>query len=159
MPKYLALIVVVGLVGGTGCGVTRTKQGLTKAQFIAHADAICRTEDVKLAYIEQRAAALEGASIASFRSVPRLIRKASAIQETANLKLESLPEPPGETKTIGRWLTARIVAATIALDAAEAPSGRDLIAANDLQRQLAIANASAHDLSRSYGFAVCGATE
>jgi hypothetical protein len=159
VPKYLALIAVVTFSGVTGCGVTRTKSGLTKAQFIAHADAICRVEEVELKYIEQRAATLEGASVASFRSVPRLIRKAVAIHEVANAKLEALSQPPAETTAIGKWLTARIVATTIALDAAEAPAGHDLIATKDLQQQLSRAIALVRRLAHSYGFAVCDAAE
>jgi hypothetical protein len=159
VPRYLALIAVVGLVGATGCGVTRTKAGLTRAQFIAAADSVCRVEAVKLKYIEQRAATLEGASAASFRSVPHLIRKAVAIREVSNEKLESLSEPPGETTAIRRWLTARIVAATIDRDAAEAPAGHDLIATKDLQQQLTRAIARARGLAHSYGFLVCDAAE
>jgi hypothetical protein len=159
VPRYVALIVVVGLVGATGCGATRTKAGLTRAQFIGEADAVCRVEEVKLKYIESRAQALEGAPVASFRSVPRLIRKAVAIHEVANANLESLAQPPGETTAISKWLTARIVATTIALDAAEAPAGHDLIATRDLQRQLSRARALVRGLAHSYGFAVCDATE
>lgn len=160
VPRHLALIVVVvGLVGVTGCGVTRTKAGLTKAQFIAHADAICGVERQDITYVERRAAALEGASVASFRSVPHLIRKAVAIYETTNAELESLAEPPGETRAIGRWLTARVVAATVALDAAEAPAGHDLVAARDLQQELSRAIALARRLARAFGFAVCNAAE
>jgi hypothetical protein len=156
---HLALIAVVGLAGVTGCSVTRTEPGLTRAQFIARADAICQLEGEKLAYIEHRAAALAGASIASFRSVAPLIRKAVAVHEAANAKLESLPEPPRDTATIGRWLTARTVAATVASDSAEAPAGQDLSAARDVQRELGRVTARARDLARGYGFKVCGATE
>jgi hypothetical protein len=158
--RGVILLAALGLLAGsTGCGMTRTEPGLTKAQFIAHADAICRSEDVKLAYIEQRAASLEGASLASFRTVPHLIRKTVAIHEVTNAKLEALPQPPAETTAIGRWLTARIVATTVALDAAEAPAGKDLIAARDLQQQLTRAIVLVRGLAHSYGFAVCDAGE
>src|SRR5262249_1103787 len=46
--------VVVALTRGA-CGTTRTKANLTKAQFTARADAICRMTDAKLAYIRQLA--------------------------------------------------------------------------------------------------------
>jgi hypothetical protein len=160
VPRGLILLASVSLLAGlTGCGRTRTDPGLSKAQFIAAADAVCRVEDVKLNYIEQRAATLEGASAASFRSVPQLIRKAVAIHETTNAELESLTEPPGETAAIGKWLTARIVATTIGLDAAEAPAGHDLVARKDLQRQLSQSIARVRGLAHAYGFAVCDATE
>jgi hypothetical protein len=159
VPRHLALIAVVGLAGATGCSVTHTEPGLTTARFIARADAICQAEDQKLTYIEHRAGALEGASIASFRSVAPLIRKAVAVQEAANAKLESLPEPPRDTAAIQKWLTARTVAATVASDSAEAPAGQDLAAARDVQKELSRAIAHARDLARGYGFKVCGATE
>jgi hypothetical protein len=159
VPKYVALIAVTGLIGITGCGARHTKAGLTRAEFIAAADGVCRVEDENLSYIEHRAATLEGASAASFRSVPRLIRKAVAIHEATNAKLESLAEPPGETTAIGRWLTARIVATTIGLDAAEAPAGHELIATKDLQRQLSRSIARVRALAHAYGFAVCDAAE
>jgi hypothetical protein len=158
--RGLILIAAVGLLAGSaGCGRTRTDPTLTRGQFIASADAICKVEEVKLNYIEQRAATLEGASVASFRSVPRLIRKAVAIHEVTNAKLEALAQPPAETTAIGRWLTARIVASTIAFDAAEAPAGHDQIATRDLQQQLSRATALVRRLARSYGFAVCDASE
>jgi hypothetical protein len=160
VPRGLILLASVSLLAGsTGCGHTRTDSGLTKAKFIAAADAACRVEEAKLKYIEQRAATLEGASAASFRSVPHLIRKAVAIHEDTNIKLESLAEPAGETSTIAKWLTARIVATTIGLDAAEAPAGHDLVAAKDLQRQLSRSIARVRGLARAYGFNVCDATE
>ncbi len=160
MPRGLILLASVGLLAGlAGCGRTRTDPGLTKAQFIAAADAVCRVEEVKFKYIEQRAATLEGASAASFRSVPHLIRKAVGIREDTNAKLESLAEPPGETTAIGKWLTARIVSTTMALDTAEAPAGHDLIATKDLQQQLTRAIARVRGLAHAYGFAVCDATE
>jgi hypothetical protein len=158
--RGLILIVAVSLLAGSvGCGRTLIDRRLTKGQFIASADAVCRVEEVQLNYIEQRAAAREGASIASFRSVPHLIRKAAAVREVTNAKLESLAQPPGEATAIGKWLTARIVASTIALDAAEAPAGHDQIAMRDLQQQLSRAIALVRRLARSYGFAVCDAVE
>jgi hypothetical protein len=159
VPQHLALIAVVGLAGAVGCSVAHTEPGLTRARFIARADAICRAEDEKLTYIKHRAGALEGASIASFRSVAPLIRKAVAVHEAANAKLESLPEPPGDTAAIRKWLTARTVATTVASDSAEAPAGRDLSAAQDVQKELSRVIAQARDLARGYGFKVCGATE
>jgi hypothetical protein len=160
VPRGLILLASVSLLAGlTGCGRTRIDPGLTKAQFIAAADGVCRVEDVKLNYIHLRAAKLEGASLASFRSVPHLIRKAVAIHEVANAKLESLPQPVGDTTAIGNWLTARIVATTVAYDAAEAPAGHDLIATRDLQQQLTRAIALVQRLAHSYGFAVCDAAE
>jgi hypothetical protein len=81
------------------------------------------------------------------------------IQEAATARLESLSQPAGEATSIASWLTARTVAATFELDTAEAPSGEGSVAASDIRAALRRAIARVRDLSQSYGFRVCGASE
>ena len=148
----LPLTIIAALMLG-GCGTARTKADLTKAQFIAGADAICRTTEAKLAYIRQLAAKLGRAP----SSAP-VMRQEVAAARLATARLESLPEPPGESGAIGRWLTARTVAATVASDAAEAPSGEDRAAVQDVFAELEVARARAERLARNYGLEACGAS-
>lgn len=148
----LAVAIVVALMLGA-CGTARTQADLTKAQFIARADVICRTMDAKLAYIRQLAAKLGRA-----RSAPPVMRQEVAAARLATARLESLPEPPGESEAIGRWLTARTVAATVASDAAEAPPGEDRAAVKDVFAELQVARARAGRLARDYGLEACGAS-
>jgi hypothetical protein len=148
----LPLAIVVALTLGA-CGTTRTKANLTKAQFIARADAICRMTDAKLAYIRQLAAKMGHAP-----SAPPVIRQEVAAARLATARLESLPEPPGESQAIARWLTARTVAATVASDAAEAPPGEDRAAVKDVFAALELVRARAGRLARDYGLEVCGAS-
>jgi hypothetical protein len=145
----------IALLALAGCAATSAQSTLTKGQFTARADAICRNEEAKL----QRAAALDHASIASIGEVRQLTRQAAAIHEEATFKLESLPQPRGEAATIRSWLTARTVAATLEHDTAEAPPGRGSTAARDIREALARASTSVQALSRLYGFEVCGGTE
>jgi hypothetical protein len=148
----LAVAIVVALML-SACGTARTQADLTKAQFIARADAICRTTDAKLAYIRQLAAKLGRA-----RSAPAVMRQEMATARLATARLESLPEPPGESEAIGRWLTARTVAATVARDAAEAPPAEDRAAVKDVFAELEAARARAGRLARDYGLEACGAS-
>jgi hypothetical protein len=127
----------------------------TKPQFIARADAICGSEKQQL----RRAAMLGHPASASEGELRRLTRQLAAIRQTATGRLESLPQPAGEAATIARWLTARTVAATFELDTAEAPAGEDSTASNDMRDALARASALVDELSRSYGFKLCGVAE
>jgi hypothetical protein len=144
-------VVVVLLLGA--CGTARTRADMTKAQFIARADAICRAAEVKLAHIRQLAARLGRAA-----SAPPVMRQEVAANRLATARLESLPEPPGEGGAIARWLTARTVAATVASDAAEAPAGEDRAAVKDVFAELEVARARAGRLAHDYGLEACGAS-
>jgi hypothetical protein len=137
-----------------GCGTTREKRGLSRAQFVASADAVCRYEQAKLATIEARAQRLGRADTA-----PSVIRQRVAQSQLATGRLEGLPEPPGDARAIGRWLTARTVAATVAVDLAEAPSRGEATAVSDVKGQLATALARARALALGYGSQVCSETE
>jgi hypothetical protein len=149
--QVLLLAIVVVLMLGA-CGTARTTADMTKAQFIARADAICRAAEAKLAYIRQLAAKLGRAP-----SAPPVMRQEVAAARLATARLEALPEPPGESEAIDRWLTARTVAATVASDAAEAPPGEDKAAVKDVFAQLEVARAREARLGRQYGLEACGA--
>jgi hypothetical protein len=144
-------IVVVLMLGA--CGTARTRADMTKARFIARADAICRATEAKLTYIRQLAAKLGRAP-----SAPPVMRQEVAAARLATARLESLPEPPGESEAIERWLTARTVAATVASDAAEAPAGEARAAVRNVFAQLEVARARARRLAREYGLEACGAS-
>jgi hypothetical protein len=137
------------------CGAASPRPAPTKAAFIARADAVCSQETARLSGLRAR----ERASSASPVDARRLIHQLVGIQEAATARLESLSQPAGEATTIARWLTARTVAATFELDTAEAPSGKGSVAGRDIRAALGRAIARVRDLSQSYGFRVCGASE
>lgn len=148
----LAASLLAGLCA-PGCGATRAKRGFSRAQFIASADAVCRFEQRKLASIAQRAQQLGRTLMA-----PRVIRRQVAQSKSATARLEALPQPPGDARAIQRWLTARTVAATVALDLAEAPARGDAAAVRDVTRELARVRARARALALAYGSRVCSET-
>jgi hypothetical protein len=149
----LAAAVLAGVVAA-GCGATRTKRGLTRTQFIASADAVCAHEQAKLRFIAERARLLHRPPEA-----PAVIRQEVAQSGLATGRIERLAEPAGDTGPIKRWLTARTVAATVALDLAEAPATGNAAAVADVRRELAARRARARTLALAYGSQVCGATD
>ena len=153
-PAVLIAAGVLAAAAATGCGATRAKRGFSRAQFIASADAVCRLEQAKLAYISQRARRI-GRALAA----PSVIRQQVAQNQLATARLEALPRPPADVRAIDRWLTARTVAATVALDLAEAPAGGDVSAVRDVKGELARARARARVMALGYGSRVCDATD
>jgi hypothetical protein len=152
-----AAIVAAGMLAGcsaAGCGTARPKRGVSRAQFIASADAVCRHEQGQLGVI-----AAWARSSRRTLSARRVIHGQVAQSRAATSLLEALAEPPGDESAIKRWLTARTVAATVAIDLAEAPTKRDAVAVADVRRELATTRARARSLAASYGSRVCGETD
>jgi hypothetical protein len=145
---------MLAALSATGCGAAREKRGLTRVGFIASADAVCRFERGKLAYIEARAQRLGRA-----HNAPSVIRQQVAQSQLVTARLQALPEPPGEAGAIKRWLTARTVAATVAIDLAEAPAKGEAAAVGDVKDELAAAQARARGLALAYGSRVCGESD
>jgi hypothetical protein len=152
-PRAVIVAGALAALSAAGCGTTREKRGLSRAQFVLSANAVCGHEQAKLASIEARTQRLGRADAA-----PSVIRQRVAQSQLATARLEALPEPPGDARAINRWLTARTVAATIALDLAEAPPRGDARAVSDVKGELATARARARVLAHAYGTQVCSET-
>ena len=137
-------------LAGTGCGGAAHQ--LSHAQFSARAEVICAAEGRKLRYIRSRARARGLGPRA-----PAVLRKEAAASRAATEPLEGLARPGGEEAEIKRWLTARTVAATIAIDLAEAPSGKHAAAVSAVAVELQRARARARSLSGTFGGRACDA--
>jgi hypothetical protein len=146
----LSLALLTATLISAGCGGSRGRAP-TKAQFIAAAEAICRREQAKLEQIAQRARERVRPPTAA-----ELIRQRVAQSQLATQQLEDLRRPAGEGDAIKRWLTARTVAATVALDLAEAPPTGAGSATIDVAGELGRARARVRDLARRYGLGLCG---
>jgi hypothetical protein len=156
-PRARLALLAAGVLAGvvpTGCGATRTRRGLTRAQFIAAADAVCSHEQAKLRFIAERARVLGREPQA-----PAVVRQQVAQSQLGTARIEGLAEPPSDTRAIKSWLTARTVAATVALDLAEAPARGDATAVADVRSELARRRARARTLALAYGSQVCGETD
>jgi hypothetical protein len=115
---------------------------------------VCSYEQYKLARISARAARLSQAPTA-----PPVIRQQVAQSQLATARLARLARPPGDGGAIDRWLTARTVAATVAVDLSEAPPKGQAVAVRDVRAELASARARARGLALDYGARRCGETD
>lgn len=138
----------VALVCAAGCGAPRS--AVAHDQFAAKADAICSQEHAKLAYIAVRARRLGRSS-----QSPPVIRQQAAQSQLATERLQALARPAVEGSAIARWLTARTVAATVALDLAEAPRHGQAVAVADVRAQAARALAQASAQAATLGLGKC----
>jgi hypothetical protein len=134
----------------SACGAS-SAHAPTRAEFAAAAEAICGHEQVKLVQIARRAPELARAPTAA-----KLIRQQVAQSQLATTRLEDLRPPAGDGSAIKRWLTARTVAATVALDLAEAPLKGATRARVAVAGELARRRAQARSLAQIYGLRRCG---
>jgi hypothetical protein len=139
---------------GAGCGSSRARPAQTRTAFITSANAVCSFEQYKLTRIGLRAAAR-----AQALGAPAVIRQQVAQVQLATERLRRLARPPGDAGAIERWLTARAVAATVALDLSEAPASGQAAAVRDVRAELARVRARARALAAGYGARTCGETD
>lgn len=133
----------------SACGASRGRAP-RRTDYIAAADAICSREQVKLGQIAQRVRELPRAP-----TTAALIRQRAAQSQLATKRLEDLRAPAADGAAIKRWLTARTVAATVALDLAEAPPTGAAKAALAVAGELGRARARARYLAQTYGLGRC----
>jgi hypothetical protein len=103
--------VALGACGGSG-GTSTTKStasGPTKAQFIAQADAICKTTEAKLAPLIKELAAgaaklLAGTS-SSTGQLATPLTKAHTVAAAGLTELQALAQPAGDHKQIEKFLS------------------------------------------------------
>jgi hypothetical protein len=144
-PAPLPLVLIAGLAL-VGCAAERSSRSATLTGFVARARPICASEAEKLRYIRSRAR-LVGAH--------GVLRREAAAGQAATASLERLPRPVRATSQIERWFTARTVAATVAIDLAEAPAHGAERAASDVALELRRARGRADALALSLGARSC----
>lgn len=177
-----ALATALVALAATGCGSTSTKtvaestspQAVAvhartttssppaRAQFIAQADAVCRTLKSEQAPLEARVHALNGSSENSpsnYKALAVLLRQSVRFARTADAKLQSLSKPPGDRATIEKLFAGYSEEATDATKFADALAREERGAWEAAERALTKAIARDRGLARGYGFRVCGTSE
>lgn len=137
------------------CG-TREQAGVTRAQYIARADRICRATHARAAPLLRRLAARAGTLDAA--GLPRLAPLGRRVHEIASrylLAISRLEQPPGDRDEIGRFLApSRQAVAAIGEAAAAASAGRPVEVLGRLQ-EAQTAAAAANAAGAAYGFSDC----
>jgi hypothetical protein len=129
-PGLLAValsLAIALLCAGCGSGGSPTTTGAgaaanaaTKAQFIAHADAICATLTAEEKPLRTRQESLKGLPVATAdREFVSLVHQLVAFSHTAATKLQALPRPTADAHPIDGLI------ATFSLETSEANSIAD----------------------------------
>jgi hypothetical protein len=171
----IAVVLCAAAVAGCGSGQTGTTAATltrasstpapavpatpTKAQFIAHADAICARTNAKLKPVQQHLSALARQSESAIESDgPAAFRQGAAITREGIAQLQALPTPTGDAATVQKIITALDdEAADIDNIAAATAHGEDS-AIEAAKRAEQTTKATYDGLAQGYGLKVCGAS-
>jgi hypothetical protein len=161
-----AIAVVAGLaIAGCGGGGTKTgtqvgtqtsAEPLTKAEYIAQADAICKTEEAKREKLEQQVAELAPITSGETRKVAALLHQQADNQMAEVKGLLALQHPSADAASLASLLSILSAQITDLEDWADAYDQRNAKQIRSSQLRVAEHNAEASALARRYGFKVCG---
>jgi hypothetical protein len=149
---------VVALVGCGGNGGGSTATALSKADYIAKADAICaqkRQQRSRLVTVVQNAIA-SGVSASDAHRVRDISNRAADYVDQLARELEALPKPTGDEQILDDLLS------TVRAEAADLRHFADALDSHDASQIRSFGEAADSDGARAvnmafgYGFAVCG---
>ncbi len=140
--------------GKTRTATTPAPTGLTKAQYIAQADAICTTG--------KRQAALGKIQSLAFQTptptaeIIRRLRRAAAVFVTVRDRLAALPAPPADRAALAHW---NMQIASFSGMVSTAPDtvarGNTLVELAKLAGNLAVADIDPLTFAKNYGMRAC----
>lgn len=170
----LSLAMTLAALGATGCGSTSTQSGSgqaatsaetaksapTRAQFVAQAENICRMLSSQEKPLKARQESLKGLSTASYnKAFVAVANQVVALSRTATARLQALPRPPGDAKTIEKALAIYSEEVTdvanISYDVANQESSAGEAAVAALKRSIANNSGAAE----SFGLKGCSGAE
>jgi hypothetical protein len=163
----LLLVVVIAMVAG-GCGggsgktTTRsetrtTERPLSKADYVAVADTICKNHRSRREDLESQARELGRISSAEeSHRIAELLRQESDNRVAEAEELNGLQPPSADAATAASILSLVRAQARVIDDWAKAYDDLDREAIRRLQIRLGALAAEARERARSYGFEVCG---
>jgi hypothetical protein len=157
----IAVLAIAGCGGGgtktvTQIGTQTSAEPLTKAEYIARADAICKVEEAKRAELEQQVAELAPITSGETRVVAALLRKQADNQRAEVKELTALGPPAADAADLASLLSILGAEITDLDDWADAYDRRNAKEIRSSQARVAAHNAEASSLARGYGFKVCG---
>jgi NTP pyrophosphatase (non-canonical NTP hydrolase) len=141
----------------TGCGGGDTStESLTKADYIAQADAICKSERAKRDELESQVNDLAPITSQDTGEVADLLRQSSENLKGEIRQLRALHPPPADAGTLDSMLS------TLGAEVAETDRWADAYDNQDereirlLQVRIADLTARASGIAQRYGFKACG---
>jgi len=140
-------------LASAGCGGGDDSKSLTKAEYIAKADAICAQLDrATKKYEEQGDALPRDAEVKDFAPAMKGTLAESA---KSDARLRELPRPAADKSTLDRFFMLRAQAARVGNQAAQAAAVNDLKAFEKLIADNSQLGPEQTKLAKRYGFKQC----
>ena len=164
MRAAAALVLAIGaslpaFACGDGSTTSQSDQGeaLSKQDFIAKADAICRRFNARIAPLEAKFNALQrqGLSGARLSEGADLLRQDATLAQQEGSELRELQPPAVDADTIERWLTSGQATALVANQIADAFESGDSEAISTFSKALNTQGGKTDKIVEGYGFDVC----
>ena len=153
----VVLAVLAGCGGDDGSSGDGSPKALTKAQYIARADDVCRANQKQLEPIERdlRALPTDDDGRGETKRIEPILERALAATRDGYERLRELPVPAEGKATVERWLasTARSIEAFAGV--LEAVRADDREAARAPSERVDTLSTEQRRLARSYGFKAC----
>ena len=145
-------VVLAGCGGGGGGG-----GGPSKAEYVAQADAICRSTKTQAAPLIQRlSAAVSSPSAAHLRRAATIVGELRTIGTAYLSQLRALEQPGDDTTAIARFLTPTGRVVGLLAEARTALERGAAIEALGVLQNAQPLDAEAGAAARAYGFSRCG---
>jgi hypothetical protein len=165
--RRIALLLVLIPLVAAGCGGGSTEtvtqvatqqsgQPLSKAEFIAQADAICHNHQSRREDLESQANELGLLNSEKAHQVADLLRQASDNLIAETQELQALHPPSAGVGTLGSIVSIVAAEASVIDDWAEAYDDLDAREIRRLQLRIGVVTAKAEGIAQGYGFEVCG---
>jgi hypothetical protein len=149
--------------GGSSSSSTKTvtvqqSEPLTKAQFIAQADAICQAsqEDIQPLATRYRKVAKAARRSDQFQEVADVLHQLTGRAKEELTQLRELEPPTADQEVINNLLTTVDSQVTITDIYAEAVENEDQSQISTLADQITSVSAKARGMAQGYGLKVCG---
>lgn len=142
--------------GHTSSAAFSAKAAISKTQFVARAEAICRTLNAQEKPLRERQESLKGlpadTTAAKFVS---LVNQVVVLSRAAEAKLQALPRPAGDAQAIETLLTGFSDETTDATAIAKAASNQESTPGEDAEDALKRAVEGISTLANTYGMKNC----
>ena len=165
-------VVACAVAVASGCGgasrsgsseAARTTAGVTKAQYLARADAICTRLNSEANYKGEHVKELLGGhktvEALAASQVPQEIRKFAAFWRSGSTLLASVPAPAGDDGTLAKMEADRSNIAADLENFASAARNGDGSGIEAAETAIKETTETYDGLEQGYGFKVCGAGE
>jgi hypothetical protein len=141
----LALVLVIGLVGG-GLALFLSG-GVSKADFIQDADAICRATQVDAQTLTETTDPTAPA---------QYYEGLAALLERQTDDIRALEAPTDDKEVLDEWLVTQDALAGAFAASAGAAAGGDVTGSDEAFENTTEIQIQSNELASSYGFVVCG---